>query len=78
MLLADNVVNAPVPAVVAPIFILFILPAVPEVIVIVPAPDVVYDWLLVVVLCVITPFADNVVNDPAAAAVPPIAGGDAK
>ena len=39
--LALKVVNAPVPAVVAPMFMLFMLPAVPEVIVIAPAPVVV-------------------------------------
>ena len=38
---AERVVNAPVPAVVAPMFMLFMLPAVPEVIVIAPAPVVV-------------------------------------
>jgi hypothetical protein len=65
-------------AVVAPIDRLLIVPVVPELMVIVPAPVVVYDWLLVVVLCVIAPEATNVVNVPAAAAVPPIAGGLAK
>jgi len=43
VLLALNVVNAPVLAVVAPIDILLIVPVVPELIVIVPAPVVVYD-----------------------------------
>ena len=78
VLLALNVVNAPVPAAVAPIFIPLILPVVAEVIVIVPAPVVVCDWLLVVVLNVSAPVALSVVNAPAAGAVPPIAGGDAK
>ena len=40
---ADSVVNAPVLAVVAPIDMLLIVPVVPELIVIVPAPVVVYD-----------------------------------
>lgn len=40
---ADSVVNAPVEAVVAPIDILLIVPGVPELIVMVPAPVVVYD-----------------------------------
>jgi hypothetical protein len=57
---------------------LLIVPAVPELIVMVPAPVVVYDWLLVVVLAVTAPVADRVVNEPAAAAVPPIAGGLAR
>ena len=34
--------------------------------------------MLVVVLNVSAPVADKVVNEPAAAAVPPMAGGDAK
>ncbi len=40
---ADNVVNAPVDAVVAPIDMLFMVPVVPELIVIVPTPVVVCD-----------------------------------
>jgi hypothetical protein len=75
---ADSVVNAPVLAVVAPTDMLLIVPVVPELIVIVPAPVVVYDWLLVVVLCKIAVVAVSDVNVPAAAAVPPIAGGLAK
>jgi hypothetical protein len=43
VLLALSVVNAPVLAVVAPIDMLLIVPVVPELIVIVPAPVVVYD-----------------------------------
>jgi hypothetical protein len=78
VLLALNVVNAPVDAVVAPIDMLLIVPVVPELIVIVPVLVVVYDWLLVVVLCKIAVVAVNDVNVPAAAAVPPIAGGLAK
>ena len=40
---ADKVVNAPVEAVVAPIDILLMVPSVPELIVMVPAPVVVCD-----------------------------------
>ena len=51
------VVNLPVLAVVAPIAMLSILPVLPELIVIVPAPVVVSDWLFVVVFKVIAPVA---------------------
>ena len=56
--------NLPVPAVVAPIVMLLMEPAVPDEIVIIPAPVVVYDWLFVVVLSVIAPVALSVVNAP--------------
>jgi len=51
---------------------LLIVPAVPELMVIVPAPVVVYDWLLVVVLNVVAPVADKVVNAPVLVVVAPI------
>ena len=50
---AVSVVNVPAAAVLLPIVMLLIEPAVPDDIVIVPAPVVVYDWLFVVVLKVI-------------------------
>jgi len=67
-----SVVNVPASGVVAPIDILLMVPAVPELIVIVPAPVVVYDWLLVVVLNVVAPVAVKAVNVPARAVVAPI------
>ena len=69
---AVSAVNVPARAVVAPIDILLIVPAVPELMVIVPAPVVVYDWLLVVVLAVTAPVADSVVNAPVLVVVAPI------
>ena len=71
-LFACNVVKAPVPRVVAPIFMLLMLPAVPDVIVIVPAPVVVYDWAFVVVAKVTAAFACSVVNAPVERVVAPI------
>jgi hypothetical protein len=65
-------------AVVPPIAMLLIVPKVPELIVIVPAPVVVKDWLLVVVLAVITPVAVKVVNEPVLGVVEPIGPGEAK
>lgn len=65
-------------AVVPPIAMLLIVPKVPELIVIVPAPVVVYDWLFVVVLAVITPVAVKVVNEPVLGVVDPIGPGEAK
>ena len=67
-----SVVNVPASGVVAPIDMLLIVPAVPELIVIVPAPVVVYDCALVVVLMVTAPVADSVVNAPVDAVVAPI------
>ena len=78
MLDADSVVNAPVDAVVAPMETLFSVPAVAGLTVTVPVPVGDSTTLALAGLSVTVLDAVRVVNAAAAAAVPPIAGGEAK
>ena len=72
------VVNLPVLAVVAPIDTLLIVPAVAGLIVTTPVPVGERTTLAFAGLRVTVLDAPRVVNDPAAAAVPPMAGGEAR
>jgi hypothetical protein len=84
--LAETVVNAPVEAVVAPIDVLLIVLAAVGLIVKAPTGLIVTVPVPVGLIAMFALAGDNVtvllavsvVNDPAFAAVPPIAGGDAR
>ena len=75
---AARVVNAPVLAVVAPIEQLLIVPAVAGLMVTTPVPVGDSTTLRLAGLRATAPVAVSVVKVPAAAAVPPIAGGEAR
>jgi hypothetical protein len=73
VLLAPSVVNAPVPLVMPPIFVLLILPVVPGLILTVPVPVGLIVTAAFAGLKPTAALAFNVVNAPAPLVVPPIA-----